>query len=140
MKRWFVFILLMLTFVFVGIQKTDASSVSEVTAGTLVTGTVDKDSSYKSFTDAFNKSVDHLHYSNFLRYDSNTCLNNEVVSNLQRSIERESNIYLRLLFFYCSLREVGLLAGKERLFPTTHFHCVVPSCEYFIFALRRIII
>lgn len=139
MKRWFVFILLMLAFVFVGIQKTEASSVSKVT-DTLTTETVDTDPGYKSFMDAFYKSIDHLHDSNFLRYNSNACLNSEVANNLQRSVERESNFCLRLLFFYCSLREVGLLAGKERLFPTTHFHCVVPSCEYFIFALRRIII
>lgn len=38
------------------------------------------------------------------------------------------------------LREVGLLKDKESLYPSTNIHCVIPSCEYYVFAMRKIII
>ena len=45
-----------------------------------------------------------------------------------------------LLITSYAMRERNLLCEKERLFPSISFHCVQPSCEYFVFALRKIII
>lgn len=59
---------------------------------------------------------------------------------LQRYVERSQNTYLRLLLFYCSLREVGLLRDKEHRFPATFCFNSSPSCNYFVFALREILI
>lgn len=64
----------------------------------------------------------------------------DLSSRLQRHIERIQNTYLRLLLFYCSLREVGLLRDKEHRFPATLCFNYSPSCNYFVFALREILI
>lgn len=57
-----------------------------------------------------------------------------------RNDEQNIKFSLRLLLFYHSLREVGLLKDKESLYPSTNIHCVIPSCEYYVFAMRKIII
>lgn len=57
-----------------------------------------------------------------------------------RRIEKLNNDFLRLSIRCYSLLEENLLCEKERLYPTISFHCAVPSCEYFVFALRKIII
>ena len=57
-----------------------------------------------------------------------------------RNDEQNINFFLRLLLFYHSLREVGLLKDKECLYPSTNIHCVIPSCRYYVFAMRKIII
>ncbi len=59
---------------------------------------------------------------------------------VKRNDEQNIKFSLRLLLFYHSLREVGLLKDKESLYPSTNIHCVIPSCEYYVFAMRKIII
>lgn len=64
----------------------------------------------------------------------------ELLNRVQRNIERSQHTYLRLLLLYCSLREVGLLRNKELHFPATFCFNFSPSCNYFVFALREILI
>lgn len=67
-------------------------------------------------------------------------LGKELEERIQRNDEQNINFSLRLLLFYHSLREVGLLKDKECLYPSTLIHCVIPSCEYYVFAMRKILI
>lgn len=78
-----------------------------------------------------NLSCDLSHLA--LYYKGNT-------ARFRRCAIQGQNTHLRLLLHYCSLRDVGLLAGKTKRFPSTHFHCVIFPSEYYVFALRKIII
>lgn len=142
--------------VFMGVQKTTAfvahdrsfeacsdrtvreSEEEDLSESLFVTETdrLDAESNVDGIKDCLNK-INYL-FSDFRSHD--VSWGREVASRIQRNQLGAQNLYLRLLLFYCSLREVDLSKDKERLFPTTFYHCVVPSCRYFVFALREIII
>lgn len=61
-------------------------------------------------------------------------------SRVRRCAIQGQNMHLRLLLHYRSLRDAGLLIGKSKLFPSTYFHCVIFPSEYYVFALRKIVI
>ena len=67
----------------------------------------------------------------------------ETVSHTERYaryLNELNDHFLRNFIASYAMRERTLLCEKERLFPSVSFHCVEPSCEYFVFALRKIII
>ena len=57
-----------------------------------------------------------------------------------RYLNELNDHFLRQFIALSAMREKTLLCEKERLFPSISFHCVEPPCEYFVFALRKIII
>lgn len=57
-----------------------------------------------------------------------------------RYLNELNDLFLRQFVASYAMRERNLLCEKERLFPSISLHCVQPSCEYFVFALRKIII
>lgn len=140
MKRFVCKILLLLVILFAGGQGEKAISCPSLQTEECSYGAI-KDKPSAGWDEVVQASLDQSH-SLFISFRNNTgsSLQGEMVKRVQRNVEREENFYLRLLLFYCSLREVGLSTDRERLFPSTSFHCVVPSCAYYVFALRKIII
>ena len=64
----------------------------------------------------------------------------ERVKDMLCELNELNDHFLRNFIASYAMRERILLCEKERLFPSISFHCVEPSCEYFVFALRKIII
>lgn len=71
---------------------------------------------------------------------SHTFVRCNLAERYARYLNELNDHFLRNFIASYAMRERILLCEKERLFPSISFHCVEPSCEYFVFALRKIII
>ena len=133
-------IFIVLVLLLAGVQMADAvpACADEPAASPMILDTVSPDDEgclrFIAFSGIDKALMMVCDVSHVVTYISDAC------PRIHRARMQDMNFHMRLLLFYCSLREVGLLGGKQRLFPSTIFHCVIPSCEYFVFALRKIII
>lgn len=131
--------MLLLAVIFMKIETTTAASYRhthhDVPSSTSTSVSTDTDEMFHFIHTALDKT--HDLFSTFTHHHS---LGKELEKRIQRHNEQNIHFSLRLLLYYHSLREGGLLKDKECLFPSTLVHCVIPSCEYYIFAMRRILI
>lgn len=138
--KWTMFkIILLLAVIFMKIETTTAGSCRHthhnVPSSTSTSVSTDTDKTFHFIHAALDKT--HDLFSTFTHHHS---LGKELGKRIQRLNEQNIHFSLRLLLYYHSLREGGLLKDKEFLFPSTLVHCVIPSCKYYIFAMRRILI
>ncbi|WP_072542688.1 hypothetical protein [Bacteroides mediterraneensis] len=140
MKRTLFKIMLLLAVIFMRIETTTAAScrhtTHDVNTSTAISASTDADKAYNFIHATLDKT--HNLFSTLTTHDHS--LAKELEERIQRNDEQNINFSLRLLLFYHSLREVGLLKDKECLYPSTLIHCVIPSCEYYVFAMRKILI
>lgn len=139
MKHWIGRILFVFSFTFV-MEEAQAAlapltieeeAIREFYGDELSEGGVPFHAIHRGLERSRNLSCDLSHLS--LYGDGNT-------ARFRRCAIQGQNVHLRFLLRYCSLRDAGLLAEKSKLFPSTHFHCVIFPSEYYVFALRKILI
>ena len=139
MKRTMFKIMLLLAVIFMKIETTTADSFRHtshhVTSSTTMSVSTDTDETFHFIHAALDKT--HDLFSTLTHHHS---LGKELEKRIQRLNEQNIHFSLRLLLYYHSLREGGLLKDKECLFPSNLIHCVIPSCEYYVFAMRKILI
>lgn len=132
--------MLLLAIIFMKIEMTSAASYRhtnhDVNASTTMSVSTNTDETFNFIHATLDKA--HDLFSTFTNH--NHSLGKELEERIHRNDEQNINFSLRLLLFYHSLREVGLLKDKECLYPSTLIHCVIPSCEYYVFAMRKILI
>lgn len=141
MKQVMFKIMLLLTVFFMKIEMTNAASYRHATKHDVNSSVAQSVSSHTD--EAFNfihTTLDKTHDLFSTLTNHNYSLGKELEERIQHNDEQNINFTLRLLLFYHSLREVGLLKNKECLYPSTLIHCVIPSCEYYVFAMRKILI
>lgn len=138
MKRTLFKIMLLLAVIFMRIETTTAASCRhtnhDVNTSTTMSASTDADETFNFIHATLDKAHD------LFSTLTNHSLGKELEERIHRNDEQNINFSLRLLLFYHSLREVGLQKDKECLYPSTLIHCVIPSCEYYVFAMRKILI
>ena len=132
--------MLLLAVIFMRIETTTAASCRytnyDVNTSTAMSASTDADETFNFIHATLDKT--HDLFSTLANH--NHSLGKELEERIHRNDEQNINFSLRLLLFYHSLREVELLKDKECLYPSTLIHCVIPSCEYYVFAMRKILI
>lgn len=132
--------MLLLAVIFMRIETTTAASCRhtnyDVNTSTVSSASTDADETFNFIHATLDKT--HDLFSTLANH--NHSLGKELEERIHRNDEQNINFSLRLLLFYHSLREVELLKDKECLYPSTLIHCVIPSCEYYVFAMRKILI
>ena len=137
--KWMFNITMVFLFLFIGMTEVQAAgndcsealpsyTVADVTSSS-------PDSAQKHFHAAPERVKDMLCES-----VSHTFVRCNLAERYARYLNELNDHFLRNFIVSYAMRERALLCEKERLFPSISFHCVEPSCEYFVFALRKIII
>lgn len=139
MKRTMFKIMLLLAVIFMRIEVAGAVSCNHVSSDTHTSSAVSYQTDADKALNFIHATLDKTH-DLFSTLNHNNSFNRLLDERVVRNDEQNINFSLRLLLFYHSLREVGLLKDKECLYPSTNIHCVIPSCEYYVFAMRKIII
>ena len=140
MKLTMLKIMLLLTVIFMKIEVTEAVSCNQVSNDFPNLSTVSCQRETKETLNFIHATLDKAH-NLFITLNRDNSFNRLLTDKrVVRNDEQNINFFLRLLLFYHSLREVGLLKDKECLYPSTNIHCVIPSCRYYVFAMRKIII
>lgn len=140
MKQTMLKIMLLLVVIFIKIETTSAASCRhthhDVHSSTAMSVSTDTDETFHFIHAALDKT--HDLFSTLTNHSHS--LGKELEKRIQRHNEQNIHFSLRLLLYYHSLRQGGLLKDKECLFPSTLVHYVIPSCEYYVFAMRKILI
>ena len=139
MKQTIFKIMLLLAVIFMRVEMTGAVSCNhafhDAQTSSAVSNQTEADETFHFIYATLDKTHDLF---STLTHDHS--FNKLLDKRVKRNDEQNIKFSLRLLLFYHSLREVGLLKDKESLYPSTNIHCVIPSCEYYVFAMRKIII
>ena len=139
MKQAIFKIMLLLTVIFMRIEVAEAVSYNHPNK-IQTSSTISNQTNTDEYLNFIHTTLDKAHDLFSTLNQDNYVFNNSLNERVLRNDELNINFALRLLLFYHSLREVGLLKDKECLHPSTNIHCVIPSCEYYVFAMRKIII
>ncbi len=140
MKQAIFKIMLLLAVIFMKIEVTEAVSYNQISNKIQTSSTISNQTNTDDTFNFIHTTLDKAHDLFSTLNQDNYVFNNSLNERVLRNDELNINFALRLLLFYHSLREVGLLKDKECLHPSTNIHCVIPSCEYYVFAMRKIII
>lgn len=139
MKQTMFKIMLLLAVIFMRIEVAGAVSYNHTSGDTQTSSAVSNQADEDKTLNFIHATLDKTH-DLFSTLNHDNSFNRSLDERVVRNDEQNINFSLRLLLFYHSLREVGLLKDKECLYPSTKIHCVIPSCEYYVFAMRKIII
>ena len=140
MKQAIFKIMLLLAVIFMRIEVAEAVSYNHISNKIQTSSTISNQTNTDENLNFIHTTLDKAHDLFSTLNQDNYVFNNSLNERVLRNDELNINFALRLLLFYHSLREVGLLKDKECLHPSTNIHCVIPSCEYYVFAMRKIII
>ena len=132
-------IMLLFTIIFMSIEMAGAVSYNQASDGMKTSSAVSAQTEADETLDFIHATLDKTH-DLFSRRSQDNSFSRLLDKRVMRNDRQNINFSLRLLLFYHSLREVGLLKNKECLYPSTNIHCVIPSCRYYVFAMRKIII
>lgn len=132
-------IMLLFTIIFMSIEMAGAVSYNQASDGMKTSSAVSAQTEADETLDFIHATLDKTH-DLFSRRSQDNSFSRLLDKRVMRNDRQNINFSLRLLLFYHSLREVCLLKNKECLYPSTNTHRVLPSCEYYVFAMREIII
>lgn len=140
MKQTMLKITLIFAIIFIRPQVTGAVSPHYVSSEKQIASVIQNLTSANNVLDSIHDTLDEIHHLFYALNQDNQVSNKLLNEHVRCNDMHKINSTLRLLLFYHSLREVGLLKDKERLYPSINIHCVNPSCEYYVFAMRKIVI
>lgn len=138
--KWMLNITMVLLFVLLGMTESWAADAGCRDAlPSSMSSDVVSSSEKKSSDCCFHAATAHAK-DMFCEVLSHTLVRCNLSERYARYLNELNDLFLRQFITSYAMRERNLLCEKERLFPSISFHCVQPSCEYFVFALRKIII
>lgn len=138
--KWMLNITLVLLFVLLGMTESWAADAGcrEVHPSSMSSDVVSP--SKEKTSDCYFHPVSEHVKDMFCEVLSHTFVHCNLSERYVRYLNELNDLFLRQFITSYAMRERNLLCEKERLFPSISLHCVQPSCEYFVFALRKIII